>query len=74
MNKSDFWQAIWIPVKKRKPPQIDEMILAWNPIWKKAFSIEGYIAHEAANTMERKDSITNDRIFTHWCQPIGPGK
>ena len=82
MNKSEFWKAIWIPIKKRLPPRTDDFVLVWNPIWKRTFLIESYIAHETAGVIEKSDEIisdrvnqvTNDRFFTHWCQPFSPEK
>ena len=72
MNKSEFWKVIWIPIKNRLPPRIDDFVLVWNPIWKRTFLIESYIAHEAAKVILENGSITNDRFFTHWCQPFPP--
>ena len=81
MNKKEFWQRIWIPIKKRIPPADDDKyVLVWNPDWKEPRIIESYIARNEAKTIlavangDKDAYISPDRFYNKWCMVMPPEK
>lgn len=74
MTKADFWEKIWIPVKKRKPPESDDLVIMWHPM-DKVFSIQtAAVARYSAMAFEDGREIAPDRIFSDWCFLHSPKK
>ncbi len=82
MKKSDFWRNIWIPVKKRLPPEDPEKeILIWNYSWKKPMIMRSDLALYSAKDFLKDEKLelgvpktSKDRLFSHWCFIHPPSK
>lgn len=74
MNKSEFWERIWIDIKTRIPPPEDFFILIWNPVWRCPFVMRAYEAHQAGMAILRSEPVSQDRFFTKWCPIVSPIK
>jgi hypothetical protein len=68
MKKSDFWKYVWISLSTRKPPPNQEkFVLIWNYKWKEPMVMNALVARCGADTLEKEELISTDRIFSHWC-------
>lgn len=68
MNKSDFWRVVWVPVRRRKPPEDrTRTVLIWNYELGMPFAMDAATARYSALASERGDPVSTDRKFSHWC-------
>lgn len=73
-TKTEFWQKIWTKWSKKKPPESDELILLWNPLWKKPIIMEASLARYAAIAMQEERYVSPDRVYQKWCFITPPKK
>lgn len=67
MKKADFWKNIWIPVKKRLPPEDwDKLILAWSYGIGEPMVIQAAVARIACQQLAEGQSVSIDKHFSHW--------
>ena len=78
MNRKEYEQRSWTHIKRKLPPDTDEILLLWNPMIKEPFLQIGYISHEHAKRIlkgqesETLKKFAIDRIFSYWRRVIGP--
>lgn len=67
---------MWIPIRKRIPPENEEMwVLIWNYSWEQPMIQRSNLACYAAKAIlneERKIPVSGDRLFSHWMEVIKP--
>lgn len=67
LSKSEMWNAIWIPLNKRLPPETDKQVLIWNYLWQQAIPMEAKIARYGGIAMLAGKRVSPDRVYSYWC-------
>ena len=76
MTKSELFKRMWIPIKKRIPPEDEtKWVLIWNYSWEQPMTQQSNIARYGAIAIldeTREVTISKDRLFSHWMEIIKP--
>lgn len=79
MTRKEYEQRSWTSIKRKLPPNNDEILLLWNPYTKESFTQIGWLSYNHAELiLEIEDfkkvlkKFAIDRIFSHWRRVIGP--
>lgn len=70
MTKSELFKRMWIPIRKRIPPEDENMwVLVYNYSWEMPLTQQAHLAHYTAKAIlneQREVDISKDRLFSHW--------
>ena len=76
MTKSELFKRMWIPVKKRLPPEDSaKWVLVWNYLWEEPViqrADHAYYTGVAMLQTEWETTISEDRVYSHWIEVQKP--
>ncbi len=79
MKKSELLKGLWVPIRKRLPPETNQIVLCWNWKTNTVHEWEAFIARSHAKVElgisdfdEAPDSLSWDRRISHWTHFTGP--